>query len=477
MRAAAFRARDGARHAQRRSSTARAGWRSSPARHAAAKVQSAQALLLPTAPARRRPIATPTRCAFVRGAAARPRLPAQVNAEPTDESPSLPAHPVRRRVCALSAARRFGVALRAPRRAGADYRKLLVLVELKGGNDGLNTLVPYADPAYYALRPKIAIARDQVVQLSDRAGLHPSLAPLLPLWNEGELAVLQGVGYPEPNLSHFRSIEIWDTAIEERGVPAGRLAHARVRDRAAARVVRRRRRDRRLERARPARRRRHARDRARRHRAVPAPRAPRARRRRRAQQGARAHPQGRSATSCRRPRISARARRSRPSFRPAAFGNAIRTACQIIANPSGVAVVRVTLSGFDTHANQPATQARLLGEVGERPGGAARSALIELGRWDDTLVLTYAEFGRRPKENQNNGTDHGTANVHFALGGRVAGGFYGAPPSLDAARRRRQPGLRDRLPQRLRDGARALVGRSVAATLGGKFPTLPLLNA
>ena len=94
----------------------------------------------------------------------------------------------------------------------ANYRRRLVLVELKGGNDGLNTLVPWRDPAYYALRPKIAIASDQVVQLTDQAGLHPALAPMLPLWNSRRLAVLQGLGYPEPNLSHFRSIEIWDTA-------------------------------------------------------------------------------------------------------------------------------------------------------------------------------------------------------------------------------------------------------------------------
>ena len=80
----------------------------------------------------------------------------------------------------------------------AAYGNLLVLIELKGGNDGLNTLVPYTDPAYYALRPKIAIARDAVVPLSDRAGLHPALAPLLPLWKDRQLAVLQGVGYREP---------------------------------------------------------------------------------------------------------------------------------------------------------------------------------------------------------------------------------------------------------------------------------------
>src|SRR5438128_4909331 len=96
--------------------------------------------------------------------------------------------------------------------ADADYRNLLVLIELKGGNDGLNTVVPYANPAYYALRPKLAIARDQVVKLTDAVGLHPALEPLVPFWKNRELAVLQGVGYPEPNLSHFRSIEIWDTA-------------------------------------------------------------------------------------------------------------------------------------------------------------------------------------------------------------------------------------------------------------------------
>src|SRR5205809_2946011 len=96
--------------------------------------------------------------------------------------------------------------------AGAHYSNLLVLIELKGGNDGLNTVVPYAEPAYYALRPKLAIPRDQVVQLSDRVGLHPALAPLRSAWTDRELAVLQGVGYPAANLSHFRSIEIWDTA-------------------------------------------------------------------------------------------------------------------------------------------------------------------------------------------------------------------------------------------------------------------------
>ena len=147
-------------------------------------------------------------------------------------------------------------------------------------------------------------------------------------------------------------------------------------------------------------------------------------------------------------------------FPQGGFGNAIKTACQIIANPSGVAVVRLSLSGFDTHGGQSATQARLLGELA-RGIVALKAALDRARRWNDTLILTYAEFGRRPRENLSGGTDHGTANVHFALGGRVAGGFYGEAPALDRLAGDGNLGLRDRLSRGLRDRARALVGLAV----------------
>ena len=374
----------------------------------------------------------------------------------------------------LSAALSSGLALAGAPAEGA-YRKLLVLVELKGGNDGLNTLVPYTDNAYYTLRPKIAIARDQVVQLTDTVGLHPSLAPLLPLWKDHKLAVLQGVGYPEPNLSHFRSIEIWDTASKSeeylqegwlsrafttRAVPAsfaadgvivgsselGPLAGGGTRAIALADT------EQFLRRAKLAQPGSTSRNKALAHILKV--------------EGdivqAASHLSGRTTFAT--------------EFPAGAFGNAIKTASQIIANPSGVAVIRVTLSGFDTHANQPATQARLLGEVANGLQ-ALQSALVELGKWDDTLILTYAEFGRRPKENQNNGTDHGTANVHFALGGRVAGGLYGAAPNLSRLSNDGNP-------------AYALDFRNVYATvldrwwgvdsrdaLGGRFASLPYVTA
>ena len=312
---------------------------------------------------------------------------------------------------------------------GANYRNLLVLIELKGGNDGLNTVVSHADPTYYALRPKLAIARDAVVQLSDRAGLHPALAPLLPFWQDRQLAVLQGVGYPVPNLSHFRSIEIWDTAsASEIYLSDGWLTRAFA--------------------------------------AVPVPRSfaadgviigsndlgPLAGGGTRAialsntdqflRQARLATPAGEAHNKAFRHILRIEAdivqaaahldtrRAFKTEFPQGGFGNAVRTACQIIANPAGVAVVRLSLSGFDTHGGQTATHARLLGELA-RGIVALKSALDELERWNETLILTYAEFGRRPRENLSGGTDHGTANVHFALGGRVAGGFFGEPPPLN----------------------------------------------
>ena len=97
-------------------------------------------------------------------------------------------------------------------RAASLSDRILILLELKGGNDGLNTLVPFANNAYYQLRDTIAVKRDDVIELDARAGLHPELKELMPLWDKGELALLQGGGYPQHNLSHLRLIEIWESA-------------------------------------------------------------------------------------------------------------------------------------------------------------------------------------------------------------------------------------------------------------------------
>jgi uncharacterized protein (DUF1501 family) len=355
-----------------------------------------------------------------------------------------------------------------------SYRRLLILIELKGGNDGLNTVVPYRDARYYALRPKLAIARDQAIALDDRAGLHPALAPLLPLWQARELAVLQGVGYPDPNLSHFRSIEIWDTAsrsdeyLQDGWLTRTFAAAPTPRDFVADGVI------------------------------VGSPDlGPLAGGGTRAialsnteqflRQAKLASNPGTSSNHALQHMLKVEAdilqaashltadHAFATAFPATGFGNAVRTAAQVIANQSGVAVVRVSLPGFDTHAAQAPTQARLLGELADGIV-ALKGALGELGKWDETLVVTYAEFGRRPKENLSAGTDHGTASVHFALGGRVLGGLYGEAPALDALSGDGNP-------------AHVIDFRSVyatvlerwwsvssAATLGARYATLPIVR-
>jgi uncharacterized protein (DUF1501 family) len=235
----------------------------------------------------------------------------------------------RRAFLRLASSFPFAAGLPRLARAAASprLRPLLVLVELKGGNDGLNTVIPFADPAYARLRPRLAIPREQVVQLDERTGLHPSLEKLKPAWDDGQLAIVQGLGYPDPDLSHFRSREIWDTASRsDEFLESDWVARA-----------------------------------------------------------------------------------SRQS--------------------SNLAVMRLSLGGFDTHAGQSSVHAGLLRELGDGLA-ALREALIASGRWDTTLVATHSEFGRRPAENASAGTDHGTSSAHFVMGGRVKGGLHGAAPAL-----------------------------------------------
>src|ERR1043165_1717641 len=94
--------------------------------------------------------------------------------------------------------------------ASLNYDRTLVLIELRGGNDGLNTVVPFADPDYYKLRKSIGIKEGEVAKLDARFGLHPALKPLEGAWKDGDLAIVHGLGYPNPNRSHFRGIDIWN---------------------------------------------------------------------------------------------------------------------------------------------------------------------------------------------------------------------------------------------------------------------------
>src|SRR5579862_8993537 len=106
---------------------------------------------------------------------------------------------------------------RTQRPTGKDG-KILVVVQLSGGNDGLSTVIPYADDAYYRARPTIGHDAKTVLKLNNYVGLHPNLAPLKEIFDDAKLAVIQGVGYPNPNRSHFRSMDIWQSAQPDRDV-------------------------------------------------------------------------------------------------------------------------------------------------------------------------------------------------------------------------------------------------------------------
>jgi uncharacterized protein (DUF1501 family) len=310
----------------------------------------------------------------------------------------------------------------------------LVLVEFNGGNDGLNTVIPYTDPHYRKLRPNIAIARDAVVQLDERSGLHPALAPLLPLWNEKQLAIVQAVGYPQPNRSHFRSIEIWDTGSDadeylDTGWLARTLPHTAVtRDFTADAVV--------IGRnpqpmmgndmrtlvfddvegfAKKGERLRdvavHTSNRALAHVLE-------------VQSEVHAASQGLMSEAEASPAPQA-------DFPRTPFGRSLEQAARLILMNHATPVIKVALGSFDTHAQQRNQQDRLLGEFAA--GLAAfRTAMQRAGAWNRVLMFTYSEFGRRVAENASNGTDHGTAAPIFVVGGAIKGGLIGEPPSLTA---------------------------------------------
>ena len=361
--------------------------------------------------------------------------------------------------------------------APAGYRRLLVLIELKGGNDGLNTVVPYASADYYRLRPGIAIPREQVIPLSEQVGLHPAMTSLRPLWQQQELAVLQGVGYPDPNLSHFRSIEIWETAsssqqylsegwltrlFREQPTPHDFAADGVVLssqvlgplDGGARAVV--------LTSLQDF-----------------------------ARQAKLAADQGHAGTGGALGHIlkvegdirQAAAELGQPAADSrGGFADGGAPAGRRL-RPSGVHPGRHPVARgvhrrgphhpdrLRHHGNQPPTQARLLAELAD---GIAllRTQLQQQGRWDDTLVLSYAEFGRRPRENGNRGTDHGTANVHFASGGRVRGGLYGQSPQLAGVSDGNLPYAID-FRQVYATAIQSWWGKDAHNALGGRFTPRP----
>ena len=367
-------------------------------------------------------------------------------------------------------------------RASSVNERILILIELKGGNDGLNTVVPFADPTYFQLRNTIGLKAEELLKIDDKVGLHAELKAAMPLWEKGELAIVQGVGYPEANLSHFRSIEIWDTASKAseyltdgwatRGMQAGFAAKAAFTAEgvligmndfgplAGAKAV-----------------------------SLNDPVAF-------VNQSklAQSNPLFANAQN---PALryllkveneithAAGGLRSdkyafNTVFPTGGFGNSIAAAAQVVAsqrlNPAtGVPVICLTLGSFDTHQNQTNTHANLLKQLGEGMA-ALKSALTELGAWDRSLIMTFSEFGRRARQNSSNGTDHGTAAPHFIAGGAVRGGLYGKAPDLSRLDGNQNVSYTTDFRQLYTTVAQQWWGVNAEAVVRGKFESLKFLR-
>ncbi|SHG15201.1 Uncharacterized conserved protein, DUF1501 family [Jatrophihabitans endophyticus] len=337
--------------------------------------------------------------------------------------------------------------LRAAETPLAGDANVLVLVTLYGGNDGLNTVVPYGDKAYQDGRPDLAYAESAVHRLGDGLGLNPALKGMAGLWAERRLAIVRGVGYPRPDFSHFRSMDIWQTASPTTPVPTGWigrwldatgddpvravnvgsvLAPAAVGARCTAAAL--------------------DADQAR-LRAAFAPAVTQLAVPASGEKPARAAVR----TSYRNERTVATTFAtalgpSAPRQGSGQGGGASRKAGHSGQSSNALAdqltfvgrcvragvptrVYLVSLGGFDTHADEKGTQEKLLSTLDEAVAGFVTDmAADERGR--RVVVAVYSEFGRRVVANGGDGTDHGTAGPVFVAGAPVRGGFYGEQPSL-----------------------------------------------
>ncbi|MFQ5844375.1 MAG: DUF1501 domain-containing protein [Planctomycetota bacterium] len=319
----------------------------------------------------------------------------------------------------------------------------LVLLRLAGGNDGLNTVVPFEQDAYHRARPGLGISGGAVLRLQDGIGLHPGLGGLRPAWEAGDLAVVQGVGYANPNRSHFISTDIWHTAslepqsrrtgwagraLDEREGSFGEalpalhlgpepLSLALVGERVIVPSVR---------------------D-ARRFEVRGGPEAARL------LAGLASGPRGTETlefirSSARRAyRTADRLRAALAGSGDAAgypdtpLGRRLWQIARLIEGGLGAGLYAATLDGFDTHSQQKPVHDALMRTLGDAVG-ALYADLQRAGWADRVVVLTYSEFGRRVKENRSLGTDHGAAAPLFVVGGRVRGGLHGEHPSFSDLR-------------------------------------------
>ncbi len=318
--------------------------------------------------------------------------------------------------------------------------RILVVLELSGGNDGLNTLVPYGDAAYYRARPTLGIPDRDVIKIGDGFGFHPSMVGFERLYKDGLMAVVHGCGYEHPSFSHFSSMSYWHTGVPNGGETLGwlgRLADRRY-DPATHNIIVNIGSSQSLA------------VRSGRHSPLVFDDPARFRR-----EGTDAEKKAlvtlsetRATSNATLDFLAATARNATDSsdfVRQAAalyrttvdygignaFGGGLQRVAALIAAGTPTRVYYVTYQGnsFDTHVQQADLHSRLLMYTADAVR-AFMEDITRIGRADDVAVMMFTEFGRRVEENGSLGTDHGTATPMFIFGKSVKGGFYGRPPSL-----------------------------------------------
>ncbi|MFZ4108398.1 MAG: DUF1501 domain-containing protein [Candidatus Planktophila sp.] len=320
---------------------------------------------------------------------------------------------------------------------------ILVVVTLYGGNDGLNTVIPYTDPIYFSSRPDISYKAETMLPLDAELALNPNMAGIKGLWDQKKVAIIRGVGYPKPDHSHFSSMAKWQSASPERHVNSGWLGRwldSQPEDPMLAISL---------------------------GSVLPPMLAGTKISGSALPLGGLVIPKGALATQC--IQLSKTARTDSKLMAAAATsmrnlfsvstsiqpilklpapvatdlptvngGNAggdsnlsqqLDVVAKLISAGSPTKVWSVSLGGFDTHANEANAQAELLGVVSTSLT-RFMSQLKSTTRLNDVTVMVYSEFGRRVKGNASQGTDHGTAGPMFIIGEKVKGGFYGDQPSL-----------------------------------------------
>lgn len=325
------------------------------------------------------------------------------------------------------------------KRESSRSGKVLVVIQLSGGNDGLNTIVPYRNDVYYRERPRLAVAKNEVLPVAGELGFNPALAALRELYDDGHMSIINNVGYPNPDRSHFRSMDIWHTAsaadeyrahgwlgswLDSQCHSCEAPYHALEVDDSLSLALK---------------------GKTRSGFAMSSPdRLQRSTENRFLQSlgSSTHHEHGHEEVAyLYKTMIDTQASaqylfeqskqgRTQVDFPATRFGQELELVARLILADTDTQVYYVSLTGFDTHANQQNQQERLLRQYAE--GVAA--FMEELHRHDlldDTLVMTFSEFGRRVAQNASNGTDHGAANNLFLMGGGIrSSGFYNEGPDL-----------------------------------------------